>query len=452
MTGARDAMLAPTILASLAVAAGLLVAHEVITRHAFGASVEAAARVEDALPRITRLAELRGCLRQVREAGLLAIVDLDRSARRSASALSRVRVHVRPATDDPALVGAVESVVAATHALAVAEGDPIAPATALVRATDHADRLAEGEIARTTALATRAALRVVGLEDRAATFSVILLGLFLLLFALLAMVTLRLLARAQRARALQLQELDTFAARVAHDLRDPLSPIDMAIELLQRDATLGDPARRLVERQRSALRRAYDLIDALLEFARAGGPPSRDATSDVPAVLQGVEASLTGTAERERATLAVHAQEGLKVPLPSAVLGTIVTNLAKNALLYLGDARDRLVTICATSRDDSVLLQVEDHGPGLAPGSLEGLFAPFVRGTSRSGGHGLGLATTKRLVEAYGGSIAVRSQVGSGSTFEVRLPLSHRPAEQASAAGWPSSPRGARTSSRPPGG
>lgn len=429
MAGPRDIFIGPAIVASLGIAACLLVAHEATTRHAFGVSIEAAARTEDALPNITRLAELRGGLRQVREAGLTALEDPARSVRRSASALPLVRLQLRPA-DDPALLSAVEAVEARARALMARDGDPAGLAAAVVQATDAADRLAQASIERSATSATLAARRVVDLEERAATFSLVLLGLFLLLFALLALLTLRLVARVQRARAVQLEELDAFAARVAHDLRDPLSPIDMAIELLRRDPTLGDPARRLVDRQRAALRRAYDLIDALLEFARAGGPPTSDATSDVATVLEEVQVSLAGTAERERATLALRLlEERLAAGVPAAVLGTIVTNLTKNALLYLGGAPTRTVTICARSAGPQVVLQVEDHGPGLAPDTLEGLFAPFVRGTSRSGGHGLGLATTKRLVEAYGGSISARSRVGKGSTFEVRLPRAAREVE-----------------------
>lgn len=421
MPGARDVFVRFTFVASLAAGASLLVAHGVITRYAYGACVEAAASVEAALPSIGRLAELRGGLRQVREGGLSALDDPVRAVRRSTAALPLVRGQLRRG-DDPALVQAVAAVESSVGALLAAEADPAALAAAVVRATDEADRLAGAAIERSTDQALHAARHVVDLEERAATFSMLLMALFLLLFALLALLTLRLVARAQRARAAQLEELDAFAARVAHDLRDPLSPIEMAIHLLQRDPTLGESGRRLVDRQGAALRRAHDLIDALLEFARAGGPPDRSATSDVVAVLQEVEGSLTATAEREGATISLRVQEGLAARMPGAVLGTIVTNLTKNALVYLGDAQARTVTLRAASAGGSVALQVEDHGPGLAPGSLATLFTPFVRGTTRSDGHGLGLATTKRLVEAYGGTIDVRSRPGAGTTFEVRLP------------------------------
>jgi signal transduction histidine kinase len=421
LAGARDLLVGSTFVASLAVAASLLVAHEAITRYEFSACVEAATRVEDALPSIGRLAELRGGLRQVREGAVSALDDPARAVKRSAAALPLVRGQLRPG-DDPALVSAVDAVEASVNALVAGEADRAELAAAVVRATDEADRLAGATIERSAAKATLAARRVVDLEERAARFSLLLLGVFLLLLALLTLLTLRLFVRAERARALQLEELDAFAARVAHDLRDPLSPIDMAIDLLRREPTLSESARRLVDRQRSALSRAYDLIDALLEFARAGGPTDRTVSSDLAAVLREVEVSLMATAKQENALLAVRAQEGLRAQLPPAVLGTIVTNLAKNALVHLGDAASRSVTIDATLEGASVVLLVTDHGPGLPPDSLATLFTPFVRGTTRSGGHGLGLATTKRLVEAYGGAIGVRSRPGEGSIFEVRLP------------------------------
>jgi signal transduction histidine kinase len=86
----------------------------------------------------------------------------------------------------------------------------------------------------------------------------------------------------------------------------------------------------------------------------------------------------------------------------------------------------------------TAVLEVQDNGPGMSAESLKSLFQPFFRAaeTRSVPGTGLGLATTKRLVEAHGGTIDVKSQQGQGTTVAVRLPLVETPVtEGALAAG-----------------
>jgi signal transduction histidine kinase len=103
------------------------------------------------------------------------------------------------------------------------------------------------------------------------------------------------------------------------------------------------------------------------------------------------------------------------------VLLSLVANLADNAIKYArGGGR---VVIRAAAHSAKVRVEVEDDGPGLPPNLAERVFEPFVRGAGREiPGLGLGLATVKRLAEAHGGRVGVRSEPGRGSTFWFELP------------------------------
>jgi signal transduction histidine kinase len=77
------------------------------------------------------------------------------------------------------------------------------------------------------------------------------------------------------------------------------------------------------------------------------------------------------------------------------------------------------------------MMEVTDNGPGMSDDTLKGLFQPFFRAPEARAmpGHGLGMATTKRLVEAHGGTIVVKSEIGVGTQVMVRLPLADRTVE-----------------------
>ncbi len=130
---------------------------------------------------------------------------------------------------------------------------------------------------------------------------------------------------------------------------------------------------------------------------------------------------LCALATEERAEIRFQVEPRLHALASKAVLGSIVDNLARNALLYLGDSERRTASLRARSDAGRVVIEVEDTGPGIPPDMLARLFRPFERGSTRPG-TGLGLATVKRLIEAHAGDITVRSQVGLGTTFIVRLP------------------------------
>jgi signal transduction histidine kinase len=108
-----------------------------------------------------------------------------------------------------------------------------------------------------------------------------------------------------------------------------------------------------------------------------------------------------------------------------AVAGALL-NLLQNAYKYSGQGQDRRISVRARQEPRRVAIDVEDNGMGIAPRDRKRIFDRFYRVdnllTRKTEGTGLGLAIARRIVEAHGGSIAVQSDVGKGSTFTIRLP------------------------------
>jgi signal transduction histidine kinase len=116
--------------------------------------------------------------------------------------------------------------------------------------------------------------------------------------------------------------------------------------------------------------------------------------------------------------------EGVVVKVPAALLHTIVQNLVSNALKYSAGRDGARVTVRVSSEASCGVLEVEDNGPGISREAQSKLFQPFFRAKETQGlaGHGLGLATVKRVVEAHGGAITLDSEPGKGTKVVVRVP------------------------------
>ena len=110
-------------------------------------------------------------------------------------------------------------------------------------------------------------------------------------------------------------------------------------------------------------------------------------------------------------------------------LERVVSNLLSNAAKF--SEPDKPIVIALSADDRNVLVEVTDHGRGIAPSELDRIFDRFYQvegGTTRdAGGFGIGLSLTKHFVDAHGGSITVRSRVGQGTTFTVVIPRQPTP-------------------------
>ncbi len=219
---------------------------------------------------------------------------------------------------------------------------------------------------------------------------------------------------------------DEFLAMLGHELRNPLSPIITALELIKLRGSAGATTKELdvVERQVTHLVR---LVDDLLDISRItrGKVELRQERIDLAGVLgKAVEmASLLLEQREHRLTIDVAA--GLRWQGDPVRLAQVVANLMTNAARYTDPGGKIALRAFADGKD--VVISVADNGRGIPAELLPRVFDLFVQGARAAdrakGGLGIGLALVKNLVEMHGGSVAAFSAgLGQGSEFVIRLP------------------------------
>jgi signal transduction histidine kinase/HAMP domain-containing protein len=209
-----------------------------------------------------------------------------------------------------------------------------------------------------------------------------------------------------------------FVSNAAHELRTPLTTIIGAVEVLQAGAK-DDPAERdrfLAHIEREAERLAR-LARAMLTLARAhsGQEPPRAEEVELGPLLREVAAGLRPRAE---VTLDVDAPAALAVEANRDLLEQTLRNLAENAAKHT--VRGYIV-LRAAGTGDSVAIEVEDSGPGIAPEVQRHVFDRFYRGERDADGFGLGLAIVRESVRTLGGRIELDSSPGEGTVFRIVL-------------------------------
>ncbi len=251
----------------------------------------------------------------------------------------------------------------------------------------------------------------------------------------------RLEQRARRAE--RLAELGTMTGGLAHEIKNPLSTIGLNLQLVQED--LGDllhesqagplPADRIHRLQRrfeSLAREVQRLREILEDFLRFAGRMRLDrADVDLNQLLDELVDFFEPQAQ----------EAGVKIrtqPMPSPLIISADGSLLKQALLNLlinatqamksarekpntphGGANELIVRL--DRRGDEALIHVIDTGPGIDSATVGKVFQPYF--SSKPGGTGLGLPTTRRIVEEHGGTIQVHTELGRGTDFTITLPI-----------------------------
>ena len=227
-------------------------------------------------------------------------------------------------------------------------------------------------------------------------------------------------SRLRAAAAERVAAWQEVARRLAHEIKNPLTPIAMSVETLRDALAQGRPDfPELFAEGASAIqeevRRLKRIVDEFSRFARLPAPePSEMAPADLVAAVLSVYASPPPGIAVER-----EVEPGLPpVRVDRDQILQVLLNLVKNAEEAMtGGGRLRL----AARRDGAgVLLEVSDTGPGIPPEDLQRVLEPYF--TTKATGTGLGLAIAERIVREHGGRLEVSSSPGSGATFVIRLP------------------------------
>ena len=220
-------------------------------------------------------------------------------------------------------------------------------------------------------------------------------------------------------------------ATVSHELRSPLASINHQLALVLYDLIGEDhrEQRELLSRARERTRGLLGMISDLLDISRieAGAWPAESGTVDLRASLAASIELVRPRAEADEITLEASLPDGpAEIEGDAREVDGVFANLLTNAVSYT--ARGGVVRVEASIEDGTFVARISDTGIGIAPENQERVFEKFYRVKSEKTrgvtGTGLGLPIVRGIVEAHGGEVTLESELGRGSTFTVRLPLS----------------------------
>jgi signal transduction histidine kinase len=214
----------------------------------------------------------------------------------------------------------------------------------------------------------------------------------------------------------RLAALGQFAAAIAHDIRTPLTSVQLNVQMLRRKSKLPPDDMEHFDIALGELRRLEADVSQLLDYAK----PVRlhQQPVDLREVVDDAARRMEPIYEEKR--LGLRAEHGDVPPVlgDGERLRQVLTNLLDNAAQ--ASAAGEVVIRTRAADGGRVAVEVADRGEGIKPDDLDRIFEPFY--TTRPDGTGLGLATCAKLVRAHGGEIQVRSAPGEGATFTVLLP------------------------------
>ncbi|AWB91173.1 histidine kinase [Aeromicrobium chenweiae] len=217
------------------------------------------------------------------------------------------------------------------------------------------------------------------------------------------------------------EHLTQFAGQVSHDLRTPLTAILVNAELLAGEPVVqGDPhASEMVTGINEAGRRMDAMIAEMLDFAREGGR-LRLVDTDLSAVVHSVLGDIDPLIRQSEADVQVgHLPRVLG---DADLLYSVVLNLLTNAIKFARPNERSVVAITADRVQHHWRVRVTDNGIGVSQERRQAMFELFAREDGTASGHGIGLATAKRIVEAHGGTIGMESATGGGTSVWFDLP------------------------------
>lgn len=220
-----------------------------------------------------------------------------------------------------------------------------------------------------------------------------------------------------------------FAAIVSHELKSPLGAVQQNLYVLADDLAekLTDEQKEKVERFQSRIADLIKLINTWLRAISVDVSSIRENFEpiSIPVVISKAVESVQPHAIRKDIEITTSVSDNLSAIYgDEGTLVEAVVNIGGNAVKYSRIGRS--VMIEAKQQEENILISIEDNGVGIADEDLPNLFEDFYVGKSKTEGErrsGVGLAITRRIIEAHDGFISVESDLGKGSTFTIHLPI-----------------------------
>lgn len=225
------------------------------------------------------------------------------------------------------------------------------------------------------------------------------------------------------------EKMRRFIADASHELRTPLTSIHGFLEVLLRGAAANpDQLNRALNSMQLESKRINRLVEDLLALAKLDQAPQLQlSAARLDELLQEMEPQLQLLAGNRKIDLVI--ESAISGKFNSDQMKQILLNLFLNAVQHT-DAETGTIKIMLERLENQARISITDNGTGIAAAHLPHLFERFYRSessrTRKNGGAGLGLAITKSIVDAHGGTIEVISEPGEGTTFRITLPLDLR--------------------------
>lgn len=217
--------------------------------------------------------------------------------------------------------------------------------------------------------------------------------------------------------------LERLLARLAHEIRNPLSSLDIHVQLLEEDLAPLAPAQREHLTPRLAIIRGeLHRLESIVEhFLRLAGPSELDLEPvDLRKTLTHVCELLRPEAAARHIELSTDWAENLPQVMADPVrLTQALMNLLINAMQAVGT--EGRIVVTASEAEQAVCVRVQDNGPGIPAEKLASIFDPYF--TTKPEGSGLGLWIAQQIATAHGGSLTAQNAATGGAVFSLRLPL-----------------------------
>lgn len=218
-----------------------------------------------------------------------------------------------------------------------------------------------------------------------------------------------------------------FIHRLDHEIKNPLATLQVSLTSLQQQTVQGDQESQLLQSAQEQITRLRRLLQDMRKLADLETYPLERESINLAVLLHDAIAAVREVSGQSERSVSMITPQIPWSPTPvqgdSDLLALAFYNLLNNAFKYT-DLKDAIEILI---REDSttVTVDIADSGPGIIEADLPHIFEELYRGESarQVEGSGLGLALVKKIVERHGGQITVRSRVGQGTVFTVRLPL-----------------------------
>lgn len=226
------------------------------------------------------------------------------------------------------------------------------------------------------------------------------------------------IARIERQNAWQ-----DMAKQIAHDIKNPLTPIQLKIQILQRkiengNSDLVESAKETTDLIMTQIQRINDVVEQFREFAQVGS--FKMEKIELSSIIEG-EVKMYNQYDNVNVTFDNLVYDDVYVYGDKSQIGRVIGNLCKNAIEALSGIENGDVRVSLNQIADKAIIEVKDNGTGVTTEVAKRIFEPSF--TTKTRGSGLGLPICKRIVEQYNGDITFENNDGAGVTFRIIFPI-----------------------------